>query len=59
MLNKYQSLENNIVFVINLIPSMIKTILNTVNSTSGFLHVSRISEPIGGTYKCTQSISDQ
>ena len=49
----YQSLVNNSVFIINLIPSMIKisynTILDTVNSTSGFIHVTCI-------HRCTDAL---
>ena len=33
-------------------------ILNTVNSTSVFIQVSKILAQIGGTYKCAHSISD-
>ena len=40
--NKYPGLVNNFVFVINLIPSMIKI-------SSGFIRVSRIHVRIGGT----------
>ena len=63
ILDKYQSLVNNSIFDLKFIPSMIisssNTNSDTANSTSGFIHVSRVLTQIGGTCNCANSFFNQ